>query len=158
MDRRDEREPGAVEGQYTARHLTLEQAAAAVRHFHETFGLPVRLEPAAELPPALLALRVNLLLEEVEEYRQAAQAGDMVAVADALTDILYVLLGTYVSHGLQDLASELFAEVQRSNMSKLDADGQPVVRADGKILKSALFSEPALAHIIEHHLRGQRSR
>jgi predicted HAD superfamily Cof-like phosphohydrolase len=102
----------------------------------------------AELPPGVLELRLKLLQEELDEYRQAAEAGNLVAIADALTDILYVLFGTYVSHGLQDLATELFVEVQRSNMSKLNAEGQPIVRADGKILKSSQFSEPDLATII----------
>ncbi len=133
----------------TEKELTLQEAVREVQRFHETFGLPVAGSPVAELPLGVLSLRVNLLQEELDEYRQAAEAGDLVAIADALTDILYVLFGTYVSHGLQDLAADLFLEVQRSNMSKLDEAGRPVVRADGKILKSALFSEPNLAAILE---------
>ena len=136
----------------TQKEMTLQDAVHEVQRFHETFGLSVARGPVAELPPGVLELRLKLLQEELDEYRQAAEAGNLVAIADALTDILYVLFGTYVSHGLQDLATELFVEVQRSNMSKLDAEGQPIVRADGKILKSSQFSEPDLATIIVRHL------
>jgi predicted HAD superfamily Cof-like phosphohydrolase len=136
----------------TQKEMTLQDAVHEVQRFHETFGLSVARAPVAELPPGVLELRLKLLQEELDEYRQAAEAGNLVAIADALTDILYVLFGTYVSHGLQDLATELFVEVQRSNMSKLDAEGQPIVRADGKILKSSQFSEPDLATIIVRHL------
>ena len=79
-------------------------------------------------------MRVSLIQEELNEYRHAAEAHDLVAVADALSDLMYVVLGTYVSHGLQDVAEALFAEVHRSNMSKLDATGQVIYRADGKVL------------------------
>ncbi len=137
----------------THREMTLQEAVSEVQRFHETFGLSVAASPVAELPPGVLELRLKLLQEELDEYRQAAEAGDLVAIADALTDILYVLFGTYVSHGLQELATELFVEVQRSNMSKLDLAGRPVVRADGKVLKSSRFSEPDLATIIARHLR-----
>jgi predicted HAD superfamily Cof-like phosphohydrolase len=135
----------------TQNELTLQETVREVQRFHEIFGLPVAYAPVAELPRGVLSLRLKLLQEELDEYREAAEAGDLVAIADALTDILYVLFGTYVSHGLQDLATELFVEVQRSNMSKLDEAGRPVVRADGKILKSALFSEPDLAAILARH-------
>ena len=60
-------------------------------------------------------------------------AGELVEIADALTDLLYLVLGTYHSHGLQDIAAELFDEVHRSNMTKLGANGQPVLREDGKV-------------------------
>jgi predicted HAD superfamily Cof-like phosphohydrolase len=136
----------------TQKEMALQDAVHEVQRFHETFGLSVAAAPVAELPPGVLDLRLKLLQEELDEYRQAAEAGNLVGIADALTDILYVLFGTYVSHGLQDLATELFLEVQRSNMSKLDAEGQPIVRADGKILKSSLFFEPDLATIIARHL------
>ena len=71
-----------------------------------------------------IALRVSLIQEELDEYREAAEAHDLVGVADALSDLMYVVLGTYVSHGLQDVAEALFAEVHASNMSKLDANGR----------------------------------
>ena len=89
--------------------------------------------------------------EELAEYKAAAEAGDLVAIADALTDLAYVLFGTYISHGLQDAAEALFAEVHRSNMSKLDENGQPIYREDGKVLKSERFTEPELAAILARY-------
>ena len=86
----------------------------------------------------------SLIQEELNEYRHAAETHDLVEVADALSDLMYVVLGTYVSHGLQDLAEALFAEVHRSNMSKLDENGQVIYRADGKVLKSDRWSPPDL--------------
>jgi predicted HAD superfamily Cof-like phosphohydrolase len=91
---------------------------------------------------------VSLIQEELNEYRHAAEAHDLVEVADALSDLMYVVLGTYVSHGLQDLAEALFAEVHRSNMSKLDENGQVIYRADGKVLKSARWSPPNLEAVL----------
>lgn len=119
-----------------------------VQQFHETYHAYLNRQPTASLPPEVVALRVSLIQEELDEYRAAAEVGDLVGVADALSDLMYVVLGTYVAHGLQDAAEELFAEVQRSNMSKLDENGLPIFRADGKVLKSKLFSEPDLTPVL----------
>lgn len=119
-----------------------------VQQFHETYHAYSNQKPTASLPPEVVNLRVNLIQEELDEYRAAAEAGDLVAIADALSDLMYVVLGAYVAHGLQDAAEELFAEVQRSNMSKLDENGLPIFRADGKVLKSKLFSQPELSPIL----------
>ncbi len=119
-----------------------------VRAFHTVFRLHIENTPTAQIPPDVAALRVRLLQEELDEYRAAVVTGDIVAVADALTDLAYVLFGTYVSHGLQDIADDLFAEVHRSNMSKLDAAGRPLYRADGKVVKSDQFTAPALEPIV----------
>lgn len=127
----------------------MEREIRQVQDFHEAFGLHVSTTPSAVLPPGAAELRATLLQEELDEYREAAEAGDLEGIADALTDLAYVLFGTYASHGLQSVADELFAEVHRSNMSKLDADGRPVRRADGKILKSDRFSKPELGPILE---------
>jgi predicted HAD superfamily Cof-like phosphohydrolase len=108
--------------------------------------------PTADLPTEQIAVRVTLMQEELDEYRRAAEAGDLTGLADALSDLLYVVFGTYIAHGLQEAASELFAEVHRSNMSKLDGNGQPIFRADGKVLKSNLFSGPELNPILEKYL------
>jgi|YNPBryantNP2012_1023418.scaffolds.fasta_scaffold04412_3 predicted HAD superfamily Cof-like phosphohydrolase len=131
------------------RSHALRDAIRKVQQFHEAFGVPVAPRPTADLPADVRTLRVRLLAEELAEYEAAAAAGDLVAVADALTDLAYVLFGTYLAHGLQDVAEELFAEVHRSNMSKLDENGQPIHRSDGKVLKSSLFSEPDLKTILE---------
>lgn len=126
-------------------------AIRKVQQFHEAFGVPVSGQPTAAISTDLRALRVRLLEEELEEYKAATAAGDIVAVADALTDLAYVLFGTYVTHGLQDVAEALFDEVHRSNMSKLDENGRPLYREDGKVLKSARFSQPNLVKILASH-------
>jgi predicted HAD superfamily Cof-like phosphohydrolase len=122
-----------------------------VQEVHEAFGGPVAERPTADLPADLIALRGRLLTEELEEYKAAAAAGDIVAVADALTDLAYVLFGTYLSHGLQDAAEALFDEVHRSNMSKLDEHGRPIYRGDGKVLKSPRFAQPDLKPILDRY-------
>jgi len=129
----------------------LKDAIYKVQQFHEAFGVPVARQPTADIPPELRGLRARLLEEELQEYREAAEAGDIVAVADALTDLAYILFGTYVTHGLQDAADALFDEVHRSNMSKLDEHGRPIYRADGKVLKSPRFSQPDLKPILDRH-------
>ena len=120
----------------------------ALVEFHRVFGAHVENTPTVDLPDEVIALRVSLVQEELNEYRHAAEAHDLVEVADALSDLMYVVLGTYVSHGLQDLAEALFAEVHRSNMSKLDANGQVIYRADGKVLKSDRWSPPDLGSVL----------
>ena len=119
-----------------------------VQIFHETYGLPVKNSP--DISDARInALRVNLLAEELDELKEALEAGDMVEVLDALTDLQYVMDGAYLSFGLQHLKETAFAEVQRSNMSKLGEDGKPIVRPeDGKILKGPNYSPPDIAQFL----------
>ncbi len=121
---------------------------AALLEFHRTFGAYIAAQPTADLPPQVRELRIRLLQEELDEYAEAARAGDLVSVADALTDLLYVVLGTLVAHGLHPVAEALFAEVHRSNMSKAGPDGRPILRADGKVLKSAQYRPPDLRAIL----------
>ena len=120
-----------------------------VQEFHEVFRCFLQAQPVGAIPEKEWKVRFNLMQEELDEYRQAAEAGDLVGIADALTDLMYVVLGTYLAHGLQDVAEELFDEVHRSNMSKLDRQGNPIYREDGKVLKSELFTEPDLQKILE---------
>ena len=77
-------------------------------------------------------------------------AGDLVEVADALGDMLYILCGTIIEHGLQDKIEEVFAEIQRSNMTKLGADGKPIYREDGKVMKGPNYSPPDLAGVLSN--------
>ena len=120
-----------------------------VREFHETYGLPVKDEPDIS-DPKTNALRINLLAEEVDELKEALEAGDMVEVLDALTDIQYVLDGAYLSFGLHPVKQVAFEEVQRSNMSKLGEDGKPIVREeDGKILKGPNYFKPDMAQFVK---------
>ena len=120
----------------------------SVQCFHKVFQAYMERTPTATVPAAISQGRIQMFLEELEEYRAAVHNHDIVEIADALTDMLYVLLGTFITHGLQDIAEELFAEVHRSNMSKLDEQGKPIFREDGKVLKSDQFSEPDLRPII----------
>ncbi|HOO82054.1 MAG TPA: phosphoribosyl-ATP diphosphatase [Alphaproteobacteria bacterium] len=120
-----------------------------VQIFHETYGLPVKAAPDIS-DEKTNALRVNLLAEELEELQEALAEGNIVEVLDALTDIQYVLDGAYLSFGLHGVKTAAFEEVQRSNMSKLGADGKPIVREeDGKILKGPNYFKPDIAQFIE---------
>ncbi len=121
----------------------------AVESFHDAFGIGNEYSPKAKLTNDDLLLRFNLMKEENEEYLEAAKEGDLVEIADALGDMLYILCGTILKHGLQDKIADLFQEIQRSNMSKLDENGQPIYREDGKVLKSNLYFKPNIKKILE---------
>ena len=86
-----------------------------------------------------------ILLEELEEYRDAARVNDSVEIADAIGDILYITFGLVTKHGLQDKIEAIFDEIHASNMSKLGADGKPILREDGKILKGPGYFKPNIA-------------
>ena len=120
-----------------------------VHEFHEAFGITNRYQPNGIIDDKTYVLRHNLMQEENEEYLEAAKRGDLVEVADALGDMLYILCGTILSHGLQDVIEEVFEEIQRSNMSKLDENGKPIYREDGKVLKSELYFRPDIKSILE---------
>lgn len=121
----------------------------AVAKFHKAFGLGIAAEPTASLGQINNRLRFELMKEENEEYLAAANANNLIEVADALGDMLYILCGTILEHGMQDKIEEVFAEIQRSNMSKLGVDGLPVYRDDGKVLKGPNYSRPNLNKILE---------
>ena len=121
----------------------------AVQEFHEAFDLPVKDRMDISDPKTNL-LRINLLAEELDELKEALDAGDTVEVLDALTDLQYVLDGAYLSFGLQHVKQAAFDEVHRSNMSKLGADGKPIRRPeDGKVLKGPDYFKPDMAQFIE---------
>ncbi len=120
----------------------------AVKAFHNAFGLGVLEEPNAQLGTEKNLLRYKLMREENEEYLDAAQEGDLEEVADAVGDMLYILCGTILEHGLQHKIEEVFEEIQRSNMSKLGADGQPIYREDGKVLKGPNYFKPDIKAIL----------
>ncbi|MEI8137505.1 MAG: nucleoside triphosphate pyrophosphohydrolase family protein [Bacteroidota bacterium] len=94
-------------------------------------------------------LRYNLIKEENDEYLDACKNGDLVEIADALGDQLYILFGTILKHGLQHKIEEVYDEIHRSNMSKLDEQGEPIFREDGKILKSNLYFRPEIKKILD---------
>ena len=93
-------------------------------------------------------LRFLLMKEENEEYMEAANKEDPVEIADALGDMLYILLGTAIEHGMQDYLADVFEEIHSSNMSKMDENGKPVRREDGKILKGPNYHKPNLQPIL----------
>jgi predicted HAD superfamily Cof-like phosphohydrolase len=132
--------------------LSLAEALDHVRTFHHAFGIANADGPQGDLGEAEAQLRFSLMHEENEEYLQAAQRGDLVEVADALGDMLYILCGTILKHGLEHKMGDVFREIQRSNMSKLGADGKPIYRADGKVLKGEGYTRPDIARILEQPL------
>lgn len=122
---------------------------SAVHEFHTAFGLGIKQKPMADLGSAKNLLRYKLMREENEEYFEAANNGDLIEVADALGDMLYILCGTILEHGMQHKIEEVFEEIQRSNMSKLGADGKPIYRKDGKVLKGPNYFKPDIAAILK---------
>lgn len=120
-----------------------------VKEFHATYGLSIKDTPDLT-DKRTNDLRISLLQEELDELKEALAEGNEKEVLDALTDLQYVLDGAYLSLGYHLLKEPAFAEVQRSNMSKLGLDGKPIVRPeDGKILKGPNYSPPDLAMVIE---------
>jgi predicted HAD superfamily Cof-like phosphohydrolase len=119
-----------------------------VQEFQEVFDLIINHEPTAEVPETLYELRHRLMHEENEEYLEACREGNLTNIADALGDKLYILLGTIITHGMQHKIAEVFEEIHRSNMSKLDRDGKPIYREDGKIMKSDLYFKPDIQKIL----------
>jgi predicted HAD superfamily Cof-like phosphohydrolase len=121
----------------------------AVKLFHETYGLGVSSEMKADLGTLKNELRFNLMKEENEEYLEAVQNNDIVEIADALGDMLYILCGTILEHGLQHKIEAVFDEIQRSNMSKLGEDGKPIYREDGKVMKGPNYFKPNFSDILK---------
>lgn len=121
----------------------------AVKAFHDAYKLGFRETPKADLGVAKNALRFNLMKEENEEYLEAANDNDLVEVADALGDMLYILCGTIIEHGMQHKIEDVFNEIQRSNMSKLGEDGEPIYREDGKVLKGPNYFKPHIKEILD---------
>jgi predicted HAD superfamily Cof-like phosphohydrolase len=97
----------------------------------------------------LQKFRYDLAFEELEEYRDACQKGDVVEVFDSLLDQLYILLGTAHAFGLAEALVAGFNEVHRSNMTKMDENGNPIFNEKGKVVKSHLFEEPNLYDVLE---------
>lgn len=128
--------------------ITLVEVIEHVETFHNAFGIVNNYEPTHEISQDEGKLRYDLMREENEEYLEAVENGDLVEIADALGDMLYLLCGTILKHGLKDKIQDVFEEIQRSNMSKLDADGKPIYREDGKVLKSELYFKPNIAALL----------
>ena len=116
-----------------------------VKTFMNTYGQEVKNTP--EFPNSkILQLRIDLIQEELNELKEAINNKDIIEVADALTDILYVTYGAGHSFGV-DLDS-CFNEVQNSNMSKLGEDGKPIYNESGKVMKGPKYFKPNIKKII----------
>lgn len=120
----------------------------SVKEFHEAFGQANGLY-VKNLNQDEYELRYRLMAEENDEYLQACKDNNIDEIADALGDQLYILCGTILKHGLQHKIQLVFSEIHRSNMSKLDADGKPILREDGKILKSDRYFPPDIKRILQ---------
>jgi predicted HAD superfamily Cof-like phosphohydrolase len=120
-----------------------------VKEFHEVFGLDYNETPTANVEMRMVELRHRLMQEENDEYLEACKDNDLTQIADALGDKMYILFGTIIAHGLQYKIEEIFDEIHRSNMSKLDENGKPIYREDGKILKSKNYFLPRIGEILE---------
>lgn len=129
--------------------MTLKEAINSVKEFHDAFGIENAYQPIADIGESQIKLRHKLMKEENEEYLEAAENGNLVEIADALGDQLYILCGTILKHGLQDKIAEVFQEIHRSNMSKLDENGKPIYREDGKVMKSDLYFKPDIRLILK---------
>ena len=116
-----------------------------VKTFMTTYGQEVK-ESASFPDENIIKLRLKLIKEELEELEQALNDKNLLEVADALTDILYVTYGAGHSFGIN--LDACFEEVQRSNMSKLDEDGKPINNELGKVMKGPNFSKPNLKQFI----------
>ena len=120
----------------------------SVKEFHTAFGIGYSEVPVANLGESKNILRYHLMKEENEEYLEAVKNNDLTEIADALGDMMYILCGTIIEHGLQDKIEAVFDEIQRSNMSKLGQDGQPVYREDGKVMKGPNYFKPDFSKIL----------
>lgn len=132
-----------------------------VEEFHRTYGQPVRKSPTHHIPETQHDFRIELIREELEELVEAVTGEDatvsiervptffpdVVGIADALADLIYVVYGAAHFYGI-DL-DEVVTEVHRSNMSKLGPDGQPIFREDGKVLKGPDYFKPDIESVLE---------
>ena len=121
----------------------------SVREFHDRFGIANAPSLNGALPSNVVRLRHRLMAEETDEYLEAALNHDTIEVADALGDQLYILCGTILGHGIQYVIEQVFHEIQASNMSKLGADGKPIYREDGKVMKGPGYFRPDIAGVLE---------
>lgn len=125
----------------------MKEQLKAVAEFHKAFKQkdgkwPQPLEKDGYL------LRHALMKEENDEYLEACEKNSLIEIADALGDQLYILCGTILKHGMQDVIEDVFREIQASNMSKLGDNGEPLLREDGKILKGSGYFRPNLSKFI----------
>ena len=116
-----------------------------VKNFMETYNQEIKQK--SEFPDdKIIQLRIDLIQEELDELKLAIEKNDIIEVADALTDILYVTYGAGHSFGIN--LDKCFGEVQRSNMSKLDENGSPIYNEAGKVMKGPNYFKPDLSKFV----------
>ena len=115
--------------------------------FMKTFGQEVKTKPSLS-SDKINKLRIDLIKEELEELTEAMQKKDLLEIADALTDILYVTYGAGHAFGIN--LDACFNEVQNSNMSKLGKDGKPIYNESGKVMKGPNYFKPDFSKILNH--------
>ena len=125
-----------------------------VKQFHEVFLIGNEEKPKAVIDESIFLLRHRLMHEENQEYLEACQNGDLVEIADALGDMLYIWCGTVLKHGMQDVIGDIFDEIQKSNMSKLDKNNKPIFREDGKVMKGDNYFKPDIKSILLKHVKS----
>lgn len=117
----------------------LNEMQRQVKEFHKLYNVPAP-ETAAIPSQERVELRYNLIDEELEEFADACESGDLTKVADAIGDMLYVVFGAAVEFGIN--MQPVVDEIHRSNLTKLGADGKPVYRKDGKVVKGPNYQPP----------------
>lgn len=129
-------------------------AVDAVRDWLAAAGLPVPGHPTLAVAANQREMACALIEEEAAEFRGAVEASDLVEIADAVADLIWVVLEAGVTFGIP--IEEVFAEVRRSNLTKIES-GEPVVNAVGKIVAGPGFSAPDLLRILAAHARSRRT-
>ena len=118
-----------------------------VKEFHTAFNIPVFETPTFPSRDRL-KMRMNILQEEVNELDMALSEEDITETLDAIVDCMYILIGTAHELGIASVLEKAFEEVHRSNMTKLDSEGKPFYREDGKVIKSEFYQSPNLSQYV----------
>ena len=127
----------------------MKKALSQLLEFHLAFQRHIELVPITSVPVEVKEERKMLITEETKELIEAINNGNIQEISKEMCDVLYAVLGTAVAFGLQDKLMNIFDAVHESNMSKLDRDGKPLIREDGKILKSDLYKKPELESLFK---------
>jgi len=133
-----------------------------VLEFCKTYKCYYQESPNVTLPEPssqygnLKELKTKLIQEELDELKEAVEKDDLVEILDALGDILYLTYGTACAYGVQDVLPLVFDEIHRSNMSKLDENGNPIYREDGKVQKGPNYFKPDIKAILEKFIESKK--
>ena len=136
---------------------SMDELVVKLEEFHKTFGIRI----GSDMMTASVNrndIYFGLLIEEVMEFRDAYLCSDNVKILDAFADIMFVLVSAIVENGAQEIISDVFAEVCRSNMTKLPPAGIPMYRSDGKIMKGDWYSPPDIKSIYLQYQEKVNSR